>query len=396
MRNTACMPTVSDEELKDWPPHALLAPLTSEQQAVHDTVAAIWLQHRRWPVRGFLEHEMDRRGLDLASILPTFPTLPSVNTGGPIYSAIRYDRHSYAQNDPVRLTIAGMCHLQEAHQAAAKVFLQLLRRMAEHFLREPVDPFATPDREVAIATLASGIRGSQDWLAEMPGVMAFEPPTWGGQTASQGNSTRWRYQRDMRHFGEVDTLPEYVAILAGYMEPVQAQLRSVPPEPLDLAASLDFLDTVWRLKYGKPLFVLPSALSVVSCTGDAWTAEEFDARLSDLVQILKSISLAGVGHPIARLRAQLLMDLPPAAEQRVVAATETLTAVSTVRNGAQHRSAEPETIQALARFGLEYPLSDWQGGWLAIRAWTAHAFAELRDEVLASARDGAAPEEAAS
>ncbi|BEP13277.1 hypothetical protein acdb102_15880 [Acidothermaceae bacterium B102] len=369
--------------------HPLLAPLTPTQRELVDVVADVWLRNAgRWPIRAYVEHEMARRGSDLGAVLASFPTVPRAWTGVPTYGAVWYDRGSFDPRSPVGLTVAGMAHLPLEHQSSAEVFLGMLRLMNEYFLASPVDPFAVEPLDVELALLRQRLRRTATgWIAEMPDVFAHEPATWGGATSSNDGQPRWRYTGAMRYFAEVDTIPKYLHALTSYLEPPTSDPDSLPPQTLDFAASLDFLDTVWVLRFGKRLVRLPGAQSVASCSAEASTAEEFDARLSALVEVLKGFEPEGPGkHPVVRLRAQLLDQLPPEAHARIMSAVDLLQAVSPVRNGAQHHRVAAESVAALAKFGLAYPIEDWQEAWGTIRAWTSFAFAELRDEVLADAR----------
>lgn len=380
----------------------LLTALTAEQATVIDLIGDVWVEHRRWPLRGYLEHEMDRQGSDLTQVLASFVSPHLSRTGPPpraisppqsvltaSYSAVWYDRVAAVPNQPVGLTVAGIGLLAVENQTANEVFLHLLRDVVEQVQQRPLDPFDSTTPEVSLSELAAQLKPEwRSWVALMPDIFDHEPATWGGRVSGPHNDLRWRHTRDMRHFVGVSDLDDYLTRISTYLA---APVHPVPlptAPTLDLPASLDFLHTVWLLVYGTSLVQLPSAQIAASLATDASTAAEFDAHLSGLVQVLKGFAVPPPGkHPVARLKSKLLHDLPTEAHPIVDRAIETLEAVSAVRDGGQHVKATPKAVAALRVFGLDYPVVDWQLSWEAIRNGTARALTDLREELLAHRRD---------
>lgn len=375
------------------PDHALLAPFTPEQQAVVDVISKVWLERSEWPNRRYVEHEMDRRGWALETVLPTFPSMRGAASDmfTPDYQAVWYDRGSGAPDSRVGLTIAGIAHLPESGRDACLVFLRLTNAMATYFLAQPLDPFRVDDLDVSLLNLVRQVQSLDvEWAEWIVPIFEHEPATWGGNggTTPEGQSPRWRYTRALRHFTDPQMdVSEYLWRVNAFLAPPRPDSlpRSIPP--LSLLAALDFLDVVWRLRYKTELLRLPSATAAASLVEEAQTAEEFDARLSALGQILKGLTVApskGLKHPVQFLEAKLLRDLAPDSHERVQRAIAVLEAAVLVRNAQQHVHAAPDAVSAVATLGLTYPITEWTSAWVTIRDGVTTALWAIREEVQAS------------
>lgn len=185
---------------------------------------------------------------------------------------------------------------------------------------------------------------------------------------------------------------DYLIRLSAFLAPASIKSAAqIDESPLGLAAELDFLDAVWRSKFDKHvrLLALPGAITVSSISADAEGAEQFDARMSALGQILKSFQIpdAAGSHPIQRLAARLWRDLPPESSARVDSAIGMLESAVAIRNGGAHDRAAPDAIAALGRFGVGYPITDWLDAWRSIRSHAASALATIREELQVSIED---------
>jgi len=177
---------------------------------------------------------------------------------------------------------------------------------------------------------------------------------------------------------------DYLWKVNAYLAPPRPASVSQPVPPLSLLAALDFLDVVWRLRYKARLLQLPSATAAASLVEEAQTAEEFDARLSALGQVLKGLSVArrkGLNHPVKFLEAQLLTDLSPNSHERVRRAIAVLEAAVLVRNAQQHAGAASESVSALGTLGLTYPITEWLPAWVTIRNRVTTALWAIREEL---------------
>jgi hypothetical protein len=373
------------------PEHRLLAPFTPEQQAVVDLLAKVWMEHGEWPNLRYVEHEMDRLGFALETVLPTFPSLRVIGSHpvGAGYQAVWYDGLGGAPDSRVGLTVAGLAHLPVAGQNCL-AFLRLLQAMATYFLNQPVDPFQVEDLDLSLLDLVHQAQiADEQWAGWIVPIFDHEPATWGGNcgTAPDG-ATRWRYRRTLRHFMEPEmNVSAYLWCLDAYLAPPRPDLvvESIPP--LSLLAALDFLDVVWLLRYKTRLLRLPSAVAAASLSEEAHTADEFDARLSALGQVLKGLSVPrtkGANHPVQFFAAKLLADLPPESHERVQRSIAVLEAAVLVRNAQQHAHAAPDSVNALGALGLTYPVTEWASAWVTIRNGVTTALWAIREELQGS------------
>lgn len=379
--------------------HPLLAPLTESQQAVVDIVSNVWLEHAKFPAYGYVERELDARGVALEAVLTTFPGIGRSQMG-PTYQAVWYDRYSGNADRPLGLTIAGLGR----HQPAAPVvdaFLQMLNMMARKRSAVKAEPFHVEDPVVNCGDLwtftSTGVTALDLRDLVTPDLFRHEPATWGGDDSPIGAADwSWKCVRQTRYFEGVTDVSDYLNRLSAYLTPPPTLPATEPDEPpLGLAAELDFLDTVWRLRYGTarpPLLALRGALPVARLSMDVASAEEFDARLSDLAQVLKSFDLEGIAghknrqHPVQRLVDHLQDDLhiEEGASARIAGAGAVLEAAIDIRNGGVHHNAATKAVSGLKTLRIGYPITDWHTAWRTIRSAVTRAVASLREELQAN------------
>jgi len=380
-------------ELDSTPDHPLLAALTEPQQAVLNAISEVWLtKSARWPAYGYVEREVDRRGHRLEEVLPTFPAVRAQGFGPmvPEYRAVWVP--SVGPHTQMRLTVAGLAHLPVENQQIISVFLSAVSAMASRRQNAVLDPFKPEEDEITSTDMTALLnRHSDRWVKWLPKVFAHEPATWGGGQIPDADDQpwTWRSTRALRHFINVKNVNDYLWRINAFLQPeVDGPPVEIPDPPLGFAASLDFLATVWSLKYGKPLVKLPSATAVTTLALDADTADEFDSRLSALGQVLKGLDSPHMPnvpkHPVQYLGARVLLDVPPESQHRVQAAIDVLSAAVAVRNAVQHAPAAPKSVSAMQTLGLVYPLSDWSVAWARIRTRVSAAFADIREELQAS------------
>jgi hypothetical protein len=372
--------------------HPLLAPFTNEQAALFGIVVDVWSTHSRWPSVRYVEHEMDRLGYVLNEILGALPAIRDGHYGaiGRGYQIFWTDRDGIASTgtEYIGLTVAGLSRLPSPQDFLARRFIAMLSGMAEYFLEGPLDPFEAVEPTVVLADVAAHLHLNQGggWLDRFTEMLGREPATWSGSTGEPGT---WRYTRAMRYFRNVADVSDYLSRLSAFIDPPEMETRSVEiVGPGALAASLDFLDTAWRLKYGDRLLGLPTMTAIGSLAEDAGSIEVFDARLSALGQIYKALTVERVGgvppHQVQWLGATLRRDLPVESHPRIDSSIATLEASVAVRNAGQHANAAPSTVEALRALGLSYPVADWTYAWQVIRSEVVASIDGLREELLAN------------
>jgi hypothetical protein len=221
-------------------------------------------------------------------------------------------------------------------------------------------------------------------------LMDGEPATGadGATVDADGNWERG-IPRDVLRFARIGDLRDYVA------ETIALVYRSVPPlplaapSPLGLVSALDYLDVVWRLAEPKAghLLELHSAQRVAQLAFPAQTQNEFDSRLTGLVEILRSVSVPKSAQgkrnrdkPLNAI-ADHLVQLLPASESRLRGSIDTLHLVIDVRDSSQHARARSKGAAALEALGVGYPPTSWAFAWQLVTARTIEALDAIREEL---------------
>ncbi len=190
----------------------------------------------------------------------------------------------------------------------------------------------------------------------------------------------------VRQFAGISGVEDYVERLAILLisetaAPAAAELVS----PFSLPASLDYLDTVWRLKFGQGLVVAPGVERSARLAFDVDSPEEADSALSALAEVFKNFQVAGTpgvgGHPLQRMGPFLATHLPPEVRPQVEHAIDVLDAARRVRAGSEHFGAQPRAVAALSTLGLTYPVMDWLAAWRQIRRAVSNACDVIRVEI---------------
>ncbi len=162
--------------------------------------------------------------------------------------------------------------------------------------------------------------------------------------------------------------------------------------PGSLSHSFDYLNSVWRLKFGKMqrLFQLRSAASTAGLEEPCKSKDEFQARMSSLSDIIKCFDipdslLGGVSIPpdqtINRLRAALAHIVAGGLSMDLTAALSTLTAVNDLRVSFQHASTRVNQVTAFKSLGITFPGTDWSEDWDRVRSLTAGALRLIAEEI---------------
>jgi hypothetical protein len=363
---------------------ALFPSPTTEQQALLNAVARIYLEHEKWPTWQWLNEMLERNGLDATSILAS---LPRTNSYG--YSYLRRLNPSPQPLDKVRLTVAGLSQVPDA-RVRVSTFIKFVGTLGTLRSKIVLDPFGeiqpTIDKCEVLSIIFPSIAVGEELLELLTG----EPPLWNSQVMHQTDSG-WSLlyvPPETRRFAGVNTIDGYFEVLSQFLASKEERPDETLLSPFTLPASIDFLDTVWQNRFHKPLVVPPGVERSARLAFTATTIEEADSRLSALAELLKNLavpSTPGVdGHPLERMKAFLLGRLPSEANERVTNAIDILDAARKMRVGGQHHGASPVTIAACARLNIAYPVSDWSEAWSRIQAKAAAAVDAIRDEIQAT------------
>lgn len=160
--------------------------------------------------------------------------------------------------------------------------------------------------------------------------------------------------------------------------------------PLQLPETVDHLDMAWRLVYGRDrrLVRAGGVADIAALMLPCASREEFESRLSDLVDLLKRLDIDDDALPekaralprdrtLDRLEAALLDRINGVDSDEVIRAVRVLRAVGRIRVGQQHSTAQQRTLESFELLGLKYPVADWDETWSKVRSAAAEAFLSL-------------------
>jgi hypothetical protein len=166
---------------------------------------------------------------------------------------------------------------------------------------------------------------------------------------------------------------------------------TIPPSPLALADAFDHFDAIWQLALkGKRILAVRRAGDVVGLTLPCTTQEEFDSRMSDLIEVLKALHVpddlvseklreAPGDQSLNRLSYVVNERLPAEEKERANRAIEVLRSVTDVRVAAQHSGASVKAPEGLEALGIDFPIQDYGAAWDRIRSKAVGALTELRE-----------------
>jgi hypothetical protein len=169
--------------------------------------------------------------------------------------------------------------------------------------------------------------------------------------------------------------------------PVSSSVSVTPP--LQLPEAVDYLDTVWRLLFGRDRRVVRSGgvADIAALMLPCHSREEFESRLSDLADLLKRLDVAeellpegsriARDHTLERVKATLLHRTEGVDADEVESAVSLLQAANRIRIGQQHAAATRRTQESFDLLGVDYPTDDWGVAWSKVRSAAADCFLRL-------------------
>jgi hypothetical protein len=181
------------------------------------------------------------------------------------------------------------------------------------------------------------------------------------------------------------------------IEPRLEQL-AIPASPLALPEALDFLDTAWRVAFGKrqALLRLRNTTSIAKLSQVCTTRADFESQLSALADILKAMDIPDAllsetqkidkDQTFMRLLDCMQVRLEESDYQEVERAVSTLRTVNEVRVALQHSGASRDLPTSLVKLGIPYP-PQWRDAWDRIRVATIEALRIVREKVLKHATE---------
>ncbi len=357
---------------------------TADEQILLDCVAKIYLLYTRWPSWAWVDETLERQDLNASVIVADMPTEPTH-----AYGWLAAPRHqSPASQDQVRLSVAGLRHTQLGGQVVRE-FCLVVGALGTIRSNVRLDPFANEAPVTTRSDIIQLLRVPELGGAEILDLLAKEPATWHCQVKGDRDAN-WTMELSpqVRRFAGIRTIDEYLERLASLLAPVVVPDQpTYPVSPFSLPAAIDYLDTVWQLKFEKPLVGSPGIERSARLAFDVSSSEEADSALSALAEVLKGLCVPGSpgvdGHPLQRITQFLAGKLPEEAIPRVTDAVAILDASRVLRAGAQHVGAQAKAVGAHAVLELPWPVADWAAAWARVQAVAAHAFNVIREELQA-------------
>jgi hypothetical protein len=367
--------------------HSLLAPLTSEQQRAVDLIAgAFKAEDYQWPVYDHVEAELGKHDLDAIEVLQSFPTLAGWN-----YGALAWQRNESPEAE-VGLTVVGMWH-----SATLRGYLPVFFRLVD-FLVALRKQRPTQRRAVVTLTVTSD-EFREYWLSARQRLRPLSPRLTlqltkheyllglgsGGSDESGNWSTA--VTRRIVPFEGMGSIEDYVAILERLVDRPPT-IEPILDSPLSLAASLDFLNAVWRLAHGGDRFF--DFTSAERTTRLAWpvaNADEYAAHLSAFADIFREADKRLTKgnrshiHPLGRMKTDLLGRVDKGAATRVADAIQTLEAIITLRDAGQHADAGDRAVRAAEQLGVPYQPNDCGTAWQRVSTEAINAINAIREEL---------------
>lgn len=386
--------------------HKLLEPLTEEQQLIVDEICNVFFdKDSTWPKFQYVQAHLDHKGLDLRTILGTFPTV------GDQY--IRYgalaqfpNLLSANENFDICVTLLGLWHCQSRPEFPRRVAAEVLRALevfSEYRSSWKPNPTLVEncqiDSEALISQLSidrqftSQFMSTEDFARMLFQIMKNEPPFSTGYGARGETYTKWTWNvdRSVLRYSGVRTIVDYLSCIEKVYASPQLFPQRVLVSPLDLPTSLGYLNTAWRLFHERrPLLNLSSPEKIASLAFDVATREEFYDRVSALCDVIKSFIVPkggdqNGGHALEKMGPYLKSILPEEAHQRALEAIEALSHIRTIRNGGEHGDAHDQAASSFRALGVSLPVTDWSNTWVTIRGRAIVAFDNLREELLSAA-----------
>jgi hypothetical protein len=369
----------------------LLAEPTDQQARLLDVVYGGREQSGEWPIFQYVEAVLyrDHGGLDARTVLLECPDI-RFGMGSGRYGWVDAQARSIegvGAGHTLRLTVAGMVRLPRARDRV-DLFLDALAYLVKRERSFKPSPTTVQTVNVSATELQAGLapsrRLSPEGLMLIGDLLPSEPATWHSQVEAAGSDS-WiaTLSPFIRDFAGVSSPTEYVDRVARVLAPSSPARAPLYPSSLSLPEAIDYLNAVWRLHAGKPLFTIARAEAAAKLALDCATADEFDARLSAFCGILDHLRLPSSedNKKLVDLRTYLGQQLAGEAVTRGETAVDDLRAFFGLRAWRQHPGADQRGRQAMQRLEVELPTPDWEGVWRHLQARAVAALSALREEV---------------
>lgn len=374
----------------------LLRPLNEAQLKLLELVAITQQNYGTAPVWSYLEHEFDRIDMDAAEVLSSLPFVGSLRQGSRHYGLVWFDSNIPMPSTKVYLTVAGRHHVQGIEQKNTEAFVVLLRRLVTARLNMPMSPVEVQTTYATCQELRDQAIGyskpifESGTLEQVKVLVDYEPVLASTVTSAPDKRGGWRVElrRELALYKGIESVEQYITRVSGLLTPPPVAPVEPVPSPFGIVAAFDYLDVVWRLRFGKPLVQSISAERTARLAFPVNTRDELNSQTSSVAELLKGLRIPrnSGGHPVQAIASFLEQDgvLDEAALDRVRDAAADLGAVVNIRNAQQHGGGQERGIEATQTLGLSYPIVDPSLAWSVIQRRVVSALTTLREEVHSS------------
>ncbi|MGM9336718.1 hypothetical protein [Streptomyces murinus] len=205
----------------------LLAPLSPDQTFLLQTMTDQYGRSGQWPTWSYVQATLDLHRLDADALMHSLPRVGPQTNG---YGLAWYNRlHHIAPDSRPALTVAAAYHVPELAAMIGQPFLNVLRALVDIKLNAPISPDQAAPVTYTRETIRRALPSISDlFMARMPDLLDFEPPTWGGsRSVSDGGGWTRELSREIVRYGDVTDLKSYVA-----------RVTELMPEPSFLGSGL--------------------------------------------------------------------------------------------------------------------------------------------------------------
>lgn len=158
---------------------------------------------------------------------------------------------------------------------------------------------------------------------------------------------------------------------------IDSGLSAIDPSvnSVRLAEEIDFLDTLWQLRFSSSgLLKIRRLTDVVELNSICATREDFIRHIGALADIINGFEVSATLLPtnanefakfgsLKKIESVLTARVDQESISQLERSLEMLNGLVLIRNGFQHSDANAKLIRGLSIFGLPSPPVDWIGAW---------------------------------
>jgi hypothetical protein len=367
----------------------LLASLSDAHAALIAAIGKPLLATGRPPIWQYVESELDRQNFEPWDAQTTLPEIVDSRSGRR-YGLLWYERNNVSDDTPLFLTVAGLYHLGTVESRAISItddYVRVLTYLVSRRASAQLSPFDVTRIVVNNDEISREMPDLDGVLIRLlPDLLRHEPATMRSLLSIDPDGKNWHVElhRELLQYEGIRTTVDYVECASELLRPPAVQPEPAIPSPLELSATIDYFNVVWRLYIDKePIVRLSGAERTARLVFEVTTADEFSTQVSAIAELLKNMRVSGRGKTaLERLHNLMKENLPDDSQPRIERAMATLRDVASIRNGLfQHSGTEHRGVRALTDLGIAFPVTDWRSAWTIVQQRTIDALNALREEI---------------